>query len=167
MLSISHQLHIQETAKAREFVLSDFAVLGIVSDFKKQKKTYEEAHAAIQAGSRAKVPDLSEDDLKVLNATEGEKRANLEIQLLQQQLMISREQLNIAQEAAAKTRQLELKNADLEARLDMMTKQQVDTEALRAEIRRLEREVGEAKGAAYIEGYKAGTRERGRGEETE
>lgn len=150
--------------KSRQFALEDFAVLGIVAEMKAEKRTFEEIHLALKAGARAETPDLTDKDLKVLAATEGEKRAVIEIHILQRNIVELQERLNRAEERAAKTQELEIQNARLETRIEGLTVQSKELEVLRAEVRRLEREVGEKQGQAYIEGYKAGLREQGRGE---
>jgi len=147
--------------KSRQFVPEDFTILGVVAQMKEQKKPFEDIHFALQSGQRAEPPDLSANDLKVLAATEGEKRAALEIQVLQRHIIDLQERLNRAEERAERSKELEIKNARLEARLESLSSQGPELEQLRAEIRRLEREIGEAHGQAYIKGYKDGLREQG------
>ncbi len=151
--------------KNRSFALEDFSVLTIVDEMKKQRKAFEEIHAALNAGQRAQPPDLTEKDMKALAATEGEKKATLEIQALQQYIIDLQQRLNRAEETAEASEALKIKNAQLETRVEILQSQADELVALRTEVRRLEREVGKTHGQAYIEGYKAGLREQGLEEE--
>ena len=105
--------------------------------------------------------------MKLLKATEGEKRSAIEIQALQQHIVDLRERLNRAEIKAAEADDLrrelvrsETKAEMLEAQLDTSTEQ---ISALQEEVRKLStelsREIGEARGKAYIDGYRDGMKE--------
>ena len=153
--------------KGRNFTLEDMQVLALVADMKDRSATYEDIHAALRAGQRGDIPSLSDGDMKLLKATEGEKRAVVEIQALQQHIVDLKERLNRAELRAAEADELkhevvrsETKIEMLHSQLDASTKQ---IAALQEEVRKLSselsREIGEAKGQAYISGYRDGLKE--------
>lgn len=153
--------------RGRSFTLEDMQVLALVADMKDRSATYEDIHAALQSGQRGDSPSLSDGDMKLLKATEGEKRAAIEIQALQQHIIDLKERLNRAElraiEADEVRRELvrsETKREMLQSQLDTSI-QQIAT--LQEEVRKLSselsREIGEAKGQAYIAGYRDGMKE--------
>ena len=156
--------------KARNYTVEDLQVIALIAEMKDRNATYEEIHAALDSGQRADPPNLSANDLKVLRATEGEKRAGFEIQALQQHIVDLQARMRQAEEKAlvaeAKTIQLGQDKAALTAEITLT---KAELERVREELKaaqeanmRLSREVGTAHGQAYIEGYRTGLNE-GRG----
>ena len=105
--------------------------------------------------------------MKLLKATEGEKRSAIEIQALQQHIVDLKERLNRAEIQVAEIDDLrgdlvrsETKVEMLQAQLGISTEQ---ISVLQEEVRKLStelsREIGEAKGKAYIDGYRDGIKE--------
>jgi DNA-binding transcriptional MerR regulator len=153
--------------RGRSFTLEDMQVLSLVAEMKDRGATYEDIHAALQAGQRGDSPSLSDSDMKLLKATEGEKRAAIEIQALQQHIVDLKERLNRAELKAAEADEMrqelvrsETKREMLQSQLDISTGQ---IAALQEEVRKLSselsREIGEAKGQAYIAGYRDALKE--------
>jgi DNA-binding transcriptional MerR regulator len=164
--------------KGRSFTPEDLMVFSLVSEMKDRNHTFEDIHAALKMGQRGDPPNLSENDLKILKATEGEKRAVFEIQALQQHIVDLRTRLNQAETQLAKAQEISQDNIRLKAQLefiqDNLNSEQSTAVQLREELRqaqeeikRLSREVGQSHGQAYIDGYKDGLREQGRGENTD
>jgi DNA-binding transcriptional MerR regulator len=153
--------------RGRSFTLEDMRVLALVADMKDRSATYEDIHAALQSGQRGDSPSLSDGDMKLLKATEGEKRSAIEIQALQQHIVDLRERLNRAELKAAEADEVRHELVRSETRREML-QSQLDTSvqqitALQEEVRKLSselsREIGEAKGQAYISGYRDGLKE--------
>jgi DNA-binding transcriptional MerR regulator len=149
--------------KKRDFTPEDLAVFALVSEFKQGKATYDDIHLALKMGQRGKPPEISEDQLKLISATESEKRASLEIVSLQRHIADLAEMLRTARAEAAETRVLAEKNASLTTQVDMLTKERDEAKA------KLEAAITEAKelnrqlGREYTEGFRTGFRE-GRGD---
>lgn len=153
--------------RGRNFTLEDMRVLALVAEMKDRSATFDDIHAALRAGQRGDSPSLSDGDMKLLKATEGEKRAALEIQALQQHIVDLKERLNRAEIRAAEADEVrkdlirsETKSEMLQVQLELYI-QQITT--LQEEVRRLStelsREIGEAKGQAYISGYRDALKE--------
>jgi DNA-binding transcriptional MerR regulator len=141
--------------KGRSFSVDDLAVFALVAEMKERNATYEDIQASLRSGNRGEPPNLSEKDLKLLSATEGEKRAALEIQVLQQHIIDIQQRLNRAEEKAAKVDELNQQNASLKTEVRLLREQLESAKLNQSNVMNLSREIGEAKGAAYIEGYKA------------
>lgn len=155
------------SGKGRTYTIEDLQVIGLIAEMKDRNATYEEIHAALDSGQRGDPPNLSVDDLKVLRATEGEKRAGFEIQVLQQHIADIQVRVKQAEDRAlnaeVKAIQLGQDKAALMAEAALI---KADLERAREELKaaqeanmRLSREVGTAHGQAYIEGYRAGLSE--------
>jgi DNA-binding transcriptional MerR regulator len=156
--------------KGRNYTIEDLQVIALIAEMKDRNATYEEIHAALDAGQRGDPPNLSVDDMKVLRATEGEKRAGVEIQALQQHIVDIQARMKQAEERAlaaeAKTIQLGQDKAALAAEVSVIKSELVrareELKAAQEANMRLSREVGTSHGQAYVEGYRAGLHE-GRG----
>lgn len=152
--------------KKRDFTPEDLAVFALVAEFKQNKATYEDIHLALKAGQRGNPPEISEDQLKLIAASEGEKRASLEIVSLQRHITDLTEMLRTARAEAAEARALAEKNASLATQVDMLIRERDEAKA------RLDAAIAEAKelnrqlGREYTEGFRTGFRE-GRGESEE
>jgi len=144
--------------KNREFSLEDLGVIALIAEMKKRKATFDEIHAALATGQRGDPPDLSEKDLDVLAANTGEKRANLEIEMLQRSIIDLSRRLQAAEERAAQVDKLEKENVRLETRLEMTAAElalaqkeadniraslEADLREVREKIDKLNREIGE------------------------
>ena len=152
--------------KKRDFTPEDLSVFALVAEFKQNKATYEDIHLALKMGQRGKPPDISEDQLRLIAATEGEKRASLEIVSLQRHITDLTEMLHTARAEAAEARALAEKNASLATQVDMLTRERDEAkaklDAAIAEAKELNRQLGRE----YTEGFRAGFRE-SRGEPEE
>lgn len=152
--------------KKRDFTPEDLAVFALVAEFKERKATYEEIHLSLKAGQRGKPPEISEDQLKLISATESEKRASLEIVSLQRHIADLTEMLRTTRAEAAEARALAERNASLATQVDMLTQERDEAKA------KLDAAITEAKelnrqlGREYTEGFRTGFRE-GRGETSE
>jgi len=158
--------------KGRSFTPDDLTVLSLVAEMKDRNHTFEDIHTALKSGQRGDPPNLSETDLRILKATEGEKRAVFEIQALQQHIVELRERLNRTELELQEARKASLENIRLQAQIEYVqdnlnTEQSAasqlrdELKAAQEEIKRLSREIGEAHGQAYIKGYKDGLKEQG------
>lgn len=153
--------------KGRNYTVEDLEVIALIAEMKDRNATYEEIHAALDAGQRGDPPNLSTADLKVLRATEGEKRAGFEIQALQQHIVDIQARMKQAEERAeaAEIRAIQLgqDKAALTAETSVIKSEleraREELKAAQEENKRLSREVGTAHGQAYIEGYRAGMKE--------
>ena len=148
--------------KKRDFMPDDLAVFALVAEFKQRKATYEEIHFALKSGQRGTPPEISEDRLKLISATESEKRASLEIVSLQRHITDLTEMLYSARAQAAEAQVLAQRNASLTTQVDMLTQERDEAkaklEAAIIEAKELNRQLGRE----YTEGFKAGFGE-GRG----
>ena len=103
--------------KNRSYTVGDMTVLSLVSEMKKQRQSDETIHASLQSGSRGEAPQISERDMKVLTATEGEKRAAIEISALRNHVIDLQERLAAAEAKAALVNQANIDKAKLETEL--------------------------------------------------
>jgi DNA-binding transcriptional MerR regulator len=149
--------------KKRDFTPDDLAVFALIAEFKQNKATYEDIHLSLKAGQRGMPPEISEDRLKLISATEGEKRASLEIVSLQRHIADLTELLRAARAEAAEARALAAQNASLTTQVEMLTRERDEAKAKLdgaiAEAKELNRQLGRE----YTEGFREGFRE-GRGE---
>ena len=152
--------------KKRDFTPEDLAVFSLVSEFKQRKATYEEIHLALLSGQRGKPPEISEDQLKLISATEGEKRASLEIVSLQRHISELTEMLNSARAQAAEAQKLAEKNASLTTQVDMLTQERDEAKAKLDEAITEAKELNRQLGREFTEGFRTGFRE-GRGENSD
>jgi DNA-binding transcriptional MerR regulator len=151
--------------KKRSFAIEDLAVVALIAEHKERQATFEDIHAALKSGARGEPPEISEGQLRVISATEGEKRASLEIVAMQHNINQLTKRLEEAEAQAERAQLLDKENASLRTETTML-REQLDKSAeqlkqAQEDINRLSREVGTTHGQAYIEGYKAGQRERG------
>ena len=153
--------------KGRNYTVEDLQVIALIAEMKDNNATYDEIHMSLTAGQRGDPPNMTVDDLKLLRATEGEKRAGVEIQALQQHIVDIQARMKHAeeraQEAESKAIQLGQDKAALTAEAAVM---KAELDRVREELKtaqeanlRLSREVGTSHGQAYIEGYRAGLSE--------
>jgi DNA-binding transcriptional MerR regulator len=164
--------HLSPTAnpgkgKGRSFTLDDLMVFSLVSEMKDRNHTFEDIHAALKSGQRGDPPSLSENDLRVLKATEGEKRAAFEIQALQQHMVDLQQRLNKAEQQAAEAAALKEELASSQTRINMLTETKDD---LQQRLDKAQQQIGELNrqlGREYAQGFKEGLREQGRGEGAE
>ena len=155
--TIEFEEHLSPTAnpgngKNRDFTVDDLEVIDLIAEHKKRQATYDAIHAALKAGQRGNAPELTEQDLQVLAATEGEKKAALEITTLQRTIIDLTERLNRAELRAAAVHEVEKENTRLETRLEMT---ETDLAASRAALKeaqsRVEALIKEA-GEQYTKG---------------
>ena len=153
----------------RDFQVEDLPVLSLIAEEKKKHATYEEIHASLKAGTRGTMPDINEDRLKFLAASESEKQATMEVVALQRHITDLSERLNRAEITAARVEQVTQENVRLQTRLEM-TEETVNNKEgeitnLKAELKDSQRRIEELNrqlGREYTEGFKAGFGE-GRG----
>ncbi len=133
--------------KNRDFTVHDLEVIDLIAEMKQQQATYEDIHVSLKAGQRGKAPDLTEHDLQLLSATEGEKKAVIEIASLQRTIMNLTERLNRAEQQAAAVHEIEKVNARLETRLELteteLTAARTTLKEAQARVEALIREAGE------------------------
>ena len=138
--------------KNRDFTVADLEVIDLIAEHKKRQDTYESIHLSLKSGQRGKAPDLTDRDLQVLAATEGEKKASLEIATLQRTIIDLTERLNRAEEKAAAVHQVEKENTRLETKLGMTETELTSTrDALKEAQARIEVLIREA-GEQYTKG---------------
>lgn len=134
---------------ARRFTEDDMRVLALVAEISSQGKPFDEAHAALAAGQRGELPDLSPEEVDVLMAGEVERQLSLQLhearevaQRLQDELDALR---NVVQPLRDETIRLKAQVEDRDARIAGLT----------AELREAQERImqlAEAKGEAYIKG---------------
>jgi DNA-binding transcriptional MerR regulator len=157
------------SGKHRDFQVEDLPVLSFVAEQKNKHATYEEIHASLKAGARGDMPEISEDHLRFLAASESEKQATLEVVTLQRHISDLQTRLNRAEIIATKVEQVTQDNIRLQTRLEMteeaaQSKEEEITD-LKAELKESQRRIEELNrqlGREYTEGFKAGFGE-GRG----
>ena len=138
--------------KNRDFTVQDLEIIDLIAEHKKRQATYEEIHASLQSGSRGKAPNLTEQDLEVLTATEGEKKASLEIRALQRTIVDLTERLNRAEEVVATVHEKDKENTRLSTKLEIAEKELETTrQALQTAQTRIETLIREA-GEQYTKG---------------
>ena len=131
----------------RVFTVEDLEVIDYVAQRKREQATFEQIHVELKRGSRGKAPDLTEKDLKLLSATEAEKRVSIEVAALQRRIVDLTGQLATAEKRAAETDALRVKLATVENTAEL-TKQQLEETKValkeaQARIESLIREAGE------------------------
>ena len=153
----------------RDFQVEDLTVLSFIAQEKDKHATYEDIHASLKTGARGDMPEISEDRLKFLAASESEKQATIEVVALQRHIADLSERLNRAEIIAAKVDQMTQENVRLQTRLEMTeeTVKSKDGEitTLKSELKEAQRRIEELNrqlGREYTEGFKIGFGE-GRG----
>ena len=122
------------------FTIEDMKVLGLVSNLRQTKTSYEEIHISLQNGERGPVPDA--DPMELAEQTDREI-----ITQMGMQISVLRGQLEEARFEAARARELELEVAALRAQVEMMNAQPDTSElyiqigALRAKLEMAEQEI--------------------------
>lgn len=129
--------------RSRDFTVSDLEIIDLIATMKRGKSTYSEIHTALRAGQRGNAPELTERDLELLSATEGEKRAALEIRQLQNTIIDLTERLKRAEAMAATVHDVEKENTRLLTKLEDMEATKIALNEARARIEQLIRESGE------------------------
>lgn len=153
--------------KQRSFSIEDLKVISIIAEYKRNGATYEEIHAALRVGVRGPVPDITEQELKALSATEGEKRASLEVQALQRAILDLREQLNRAELKAQQVDELVKDNTRLSVLNEEVVKQRDDLQKRLDDAQRQIAELNRQMGKEFAQGFREGFRERSREDEPE
>jgi DNA-binding transcriptional MerR regulator len=146
--------------RRKVFVDEDMQVFSLVAAMKKDRKTYEEIHAALQSGQRGEVPVMPPQEVFAISTTDREKALQLQLSFAQQELLKLQDELqsvHVLKKDLAKER---VKNAELQARYDEVKRLQ---EALQNQIIELTRNLGRE----YNEGYKAGLSDASKGDEGE
>lgn len=153
----------------RDFQVEDLPVLSFVAEQKGRHATYEEIHASLKAGARGDMPEISEDRLKFLAASENEKQATMEVVALQRHIADLSERLNRAEITANKVEQVTQENVRLQTRLEMtettVKSKEEEITSLKSELKDSQRRIEELNrqlGREYTEGFKVGFGE-GRG----
>lgn len=147
--------------KQRTFTVEDLRVIAIIAEYKRNGATYEDIHAALKVGVRGEAPDISEQELKALSATQGEKRASLEIQALQRAIIDLREQLHRAEEKAAKVDSLVQDNTRLQTLGQEVQRHRDDLQKRLDEAQHQIYELNRQLGREYAQGFKDALREKG------
>lgn len=130
-----------EEGRTRIFTEEDMRVLDLVARLKVEGKQYDEIHAALLAGERGNPPGVSSDEVRALVAGEIERRLHLEIQVLKRQLEIAEKKLEEAEHAKDDNIRLQALLETSNRRTDELSAQ---LKAAQDELRRLEREAGQA-----------------------
>jgi DNA-binding transcriptional MerR regulator len=138
--------------KNRVYTAEDLEVLDYVAQRKREQATFEQIHAELKGGARGNAPDLTESDLKLLSASEGEKRVAIEVAALQRRVVDLTEQLADAHRRASEADALKVKLATAENTVEL-TRQQLDEAkaALKEAQGRIESLIREA-GEQYTRG---------------
>ena len=150
--------------KNRSYTVEDMTVFAFVSDMKKQRQSDEVIHVSLKAGSRGEAPQISEQDLKVLTATEGEKRAAIEITALRNHIIDLQERLTEAEEKVALVERTNIEKAQLKTELGIRN---ADLDTARQELKQAQQRIEELSrqlGREYAQGFKDGLSEQGREE---
>ena len=141
--------------KGRAFSFEDLSVFALIADMKDRNHSFEEIHAALKSGQRGEPPTFSENDLKVLKATEGEKRASFEIQALQQHVADLQHRLNQAEIQAAEANSLREELAKSATKIEMLNETKTDLQqrldAAQKQIADLNRQLGSEYSRGMIE----------------
>ncbi len=141
-----------EKGKSRQFTIEDMKVFDLIADMRDSGNTYEEIHMALKSGNRGNAPDVNEQDLRVLQATEGERRVTLEVEALQRAIVDMRRQLTLAETKAAQLDEANITIAKLEtslsSKVDNLSEAKTQLEVARQEVIKLSKQLGEE----YIRG---------------
>ena len=133
--------------KNRVYTAEDLEILDYVAQRKQDQATFEQIHAELKSGARGKAPDLTEKDLKLLSAAEGEKRVAIEVAALQRRIVDLTEQLKRAEEKAGQADELKVKLATSTNTVEILRQQledsQTELKEARTRIEALIREAGE------------------------
>lgn len=130
-----------DEGRTRIFTEEDMQVLDLVSQMKSQGKQYEDIHAALLAGERGKTPGFSSDEVRALVTGEVERRLHLEIQVLKRQLELAERRLADAEQVREDFIRTQALLENSSRRIDDLMGQ---LKAAQDELRRLEREAGQA-----------------------
>ena len=145
--------------KQRSFTVEDLTVIDLVATYKRRQVTYDDIHLALKAGQRGDAPNITEQELKALSATEGEKRASLEIQVLQRSILDLRQQLHEAGEKAAKVDQVVQENVKLQTLNTEVSRQRDGLQQRYDEAMQQLQELNRQLGREYAAGFKDGLKE--------
>ena len=147
--------------RGRTFTPDDLTVFALITELKDQNKTYEDIHAVLKTGQRGSPPDLTEKDLRLLSATEGEKRAVLEIQVLQKNIIDLTERLNRAEQKATQVDELNRQNASLQTEVRLLREQLEQTSDQLHQFQEEIKTLAQQTGKEYTKGFLDALREKG------
>lgn len=147
---------VPEEGRTRVFTDEDMRVLDLVASMKAENKQYDEIHAALMAGERGNLPGFTSEEVRALITGEIERRLQLEIQVLKRQL--EHAEKKIAENEVFRDESVRLK-ASLEASNQRIEELNQQLKAAQDDLRRLEREAGEAYYRGRLDEAKGGNRE--------
>lgn len=139
--------------KHRQYTDEDMKVFSLISEMKGAGRTYEEIHLALKAGQRGDLPVMPPEQVSAIATTDRERSLVLQLSYLQQQLLAAQQELETLHQVKRELDEERNKTISLEARYEEVKRSEQELRALVSELsKQLSRE--------YIEGYKAGLKDR-------
>lgn len=144
-----------ESGRNRLYDEDDLSILDLVHKMRDASHSYEEIHAALDAGQRGQGPGVSPEELKSIVTGETERKLALEVQMLRRQLAIADERVQELE--VLRERNIRL-DAEKEAEKRRSEELSAQLKASQEKLESLFREVGRAYHEGYIDALKEQTR---------
>lgn len=141
-----------ESGRNRLYDEDDLQILDLIHKMRESGSSYEEIHAALDAGQRGSGPGVTPEELRSIVTGETERQLSLEVQMLRRQLAIASERLQ--EFDVLRERNIRL-DAEKEAEQRRAEELSTQLKASQEKLEALLREVGRA----YHEGYVAALKE--------
>ena len=140
-----------EQGKTRLYTEEDIPILDLVNKMRENGNSYEEIHAALDAGQVGMGINVSPEELKSIVTGETEKKLSLEIQMLRRQLATAESQLHDLN--ALKEQNIRL---DAEKEAERRRAEELSTQLREAQqkLEGLYREVGRSYHEGYVDALK-------------
>ena len=137
----------------RVFTDEDMAVFDLVAKGKKERRTFEDIHAALLAGQRGVAPQLPPADIQALSLVAGDRRLVAQVDRLNMLLAVRSEELERLKAELEAAKEAQQEAAQLKAKVEYL---EADRDQLKAEAKALTDRVealAERAGREYAKGY--------------
>ncbi len=131
------------TNRKRWLTSEDMTVFALISDLKKEGKTYQDIHAALDNGERGTPPPLEPADIQTSITTDHQRQLQADISRLMQELGTTRQEL---ENAHLESQTLKDRIISLETEVRLLRETQQDAQEKQKRIEELQREIGRLEG---------------------
>lgn len=140
-----------ESGRNRLYDEEDLQILDLIHKMRDNSHSYEEIHAALDAGQRGAGPGVSPEELRSIVTGETERKLALEVQMLRRQLAIADERVQELDAIRERNIRLDAEKEAEKRRADELNGQ---LKAAQDKLESLFREVGRAYHEGYIDALK-------------